>query len=129
MNKNILSIIFIFLFFNFTIFAGDSYSERLYCFKIISFSRGYEIYCSKSQIGYFKYPVEVNKNQVFLTYEGKEFYNQCLFDENVKIFPEILPINIWANNRGEMMKFKKKFGPIIEKNRYRTDSNYGYDKN
>jgi hypothetical protein len=127
MKKSVLSIIFISVFF--LCFSETGQSERLYSFRIISFGRIYEIFCTKKPAGYYKYEIEENKNTIYLTYEGKDFYKQCLFDENYKVISDFLPINIWTNNRGELMKFRKKFGPVIEKDRNRKESGYGYDEN
>jgi hypothetical protein len=127
MKKFILSIIFISVFF--PGFSETIQSERLYGLRILSFSRIYEIYCTKKPVGYYKYEIEENKNIVYLTYEGLDFYKQCLFDENYKVISDFLPLNIWTNTRGELMRFKKKFGPVIEKDRPRKDSGYGYDEN
>jgi len=129
LKKIIMSIIFSFVL-SLAIFPNDnSYSERLYCFKVLSFNKIYEVYCSKKQIGYYKYSEKIASQEVFLTYEGIDFFKKCKFDENIQIYPELLPVNIWTNNRGEQMKFKKKFGPVIEKNKNRSNSNYGFDKN
>ena len=66
---------------------------RLYIFGMISFYVKYEIYCSTEAVGYFKYPALVNDEEYFFTYEGKQFYEQSLFDENfISIACRFLPI-------------------------------------
>jgi len=127
MKKTLLSIFFINIFF--IIFSNTTtVSERLYCFKIFSHHTPYEIYFTKNPMGYYKYEIELDNMKLYLTYEGIDFYNKSFFDEK-PIIGEIFPMNIWTNNRGEMLRFKKKFGPVIEKNRVRKNWDYGYGPN
>ena len=126
----VLSIYFaIFFLINLNSLENATYSERLYCFKIYSFGRNYEIYFTKVKIGYYRYEIPINSDKYFLTYEGKEFYNQCLFDENNQIQKDIYPINIWTNNHGELLKFEKRYNPVIDKNKNRKNYPYSFGKN
>ncbi|OHD16246.1 MAG: hypothetical protein A2086_10970 [Spirochaetes bacterium GWD1_27_9] len=129
MKKTILSIFFVNIFILFFSQEPTNQVERLYAFKILSFSRLYEIYFCKISVGYYKYPITVNNEKIFINYETKEFYEQCLFDENKMIYPTFYPMNIWVNNKGEALKFVKKYGPVINKNRQRKNYPYGFGKN
>jgi hypothetical protein len=106
-----------------------TYSERIYYFKVISFNCDYDIYCTKVQIGYYKYEVSIDDTTIYLTYEGKDFYTQCSFDENEFIDNNVIATNMWANNRGETLNMKKRYGPVIEKDRIRKNYPYGFGKN
>ncbi len=127
MKKTLLSIFFIHIFI--TLCSNTpTVSERLYCFKIFSHHVPYEIYCTKTAMGYYKYEIELNGMKLYLTYEGKDFYNRSFFDEK-PIVGDMYAMNIWTNNRGELLRFKKKFGPVIDKNRERKNWDYGYGPN
>lgn len=91
--------------------------------------RSYEIYFTKVKIGYYKYEITVNGNKCYLTYEGRDFYNRSLFDENIHIGKEIYPMNLWTNNRGELLKFDKRYAPVIDKNKERKNYPYSFGKN
>lgn len=106
-----------------------TYSERLYYFKVVSFSRVYDIYCTKASIGYYKYEIIVGDSKLYITYETKDFYKQCSFDENEFIDVNITPSNMWTNNKGESLNMKKRFGPVIEKDRIKKKYPYGYGEN
>jgi len=36
---------------------------------------------------------------------------------------------MWSNNRGDMLMMKKKYSPVIEKNRKRKNYPFGFGKN
>lgn len=128
MKRIILSTLLLFLSIFFS-YSKQAYSERVYIIKIIAFNCKYELYCTLSSIGYYKYEENINGKTVYLTYEGKEFFSQCKFDENLTILEGIYPCNMWANNKGEMLLMKKRYAPVIEKNRKRKDYPYGFGKN
>lgn len=128
MKKRIISI----FFFNFLLlfFAEENTQyQRLYFFKIISFHTKFEVYCTKEPLGYYKYSQNVNEDTVYLTYEGNKFYEQCKFDENLTVFEPLYPLNIWTNRAGKLIRLKKRFGPVIEKNRKKKNYPYGYGQN
>ncbi|HOV15427.1 MAG TPA: hypothetical protein PK771_14160, partial [Spirochaetota bacterium] len=75
------------------------------------------------------YDITINKENYFLTYEGKEFFNQCLFDESHTIQEGIYPMNLWTNNQGELLKFGKRYSPVIDKNKERKNYPYSFGKN
>jgi len=127
MKRLVLSIFLLNLFF---IFADEDITyERLYFIKIIAFHRKFEIYCTKNPLGYYKYPQIINNEKVYLTYEGNNFFNQCKFDENLAIFDIFYPLAVWTNSKGEMLWLKKKYGPVIDKNREIKNYPYGFGKN
>ncbi|HOJ63870.1 MAG TPA: hypothetical protein PLE45_05565 [Spirochaetota bacterium] len=129
MKNIILSIVFI-IFLNFYyLFSIDKSVERLFCIKFISFNRVYEIYFSKKPVGYYKYKENLDGVEIYFTYEGKEFWEQSKFDENFTILEKFIPTNMYTNGKGESMRFKKKFSPVIEKNRLRKKYPYGYGRN
>ena len=131
MKKTLMSIFFVnifFIIFSNTSTVSELVSERVYCFRIFSHYTPYEIYCTKNPMGYYKYEIEVNSVKLYLTYEGIDFYNKSFFDEK-PIIGEIYVMNVWTNNRGEMLRLKRKFGPVIEKNRERKNWDYGYGPN
>ncbi|OQB69654.1 MAG: hypothetical protein BWX91_00415 [Spirochaetes bacterium ADurb.Bin133] len=130
MKKLLMSTIFYVFFMTNAVYCDiNSYSERLYAFFVLSFHRKYEIYCSKKPIGYYKYKEVVNGCELYLTYEGRDFLKKCKFDENYTVSSDIYPLNIYANNKGEVARFRKKFGPVIEKNRERKRYPHGYGEN
>jgi len=128
MKNKILSIVFI-IFCCINFFSLDSNVERIFCIKFISFNVIYEIYFTKNPIGYYKYKVVIEGNPLYFTYESKDFWEKSQFDENFTILQKNLPTNIYVNSKGECMRFKKKFSPVIEKNRIRKKYPYGYGKN
>jgi len=79
--------------------------------------------------GYYKYPQLIKNKTVYLTYEGNEFYEQCKFDENLTIFEEFYASNMWSNSKGDMLLMKKRYAPVIDKNRKRKNYPYGFGKN
>lgn len=93
---------------------------------MISFYVKYEMYCSTEAIGYFKYPANVGGKEYFFTYEGKLFYEQSMFDENFYIYRLPLPANLWTNNHGELMLFRKAFAPVTDNDRKALHFPYGY---
>lgn len=99
---------------------------RLYIFGMISFYVKYEMYCSTEAVGYFKYPADVGGKEYFFTYEGKQFYDRSMFDENFYIYRFPLPANLWTNNRGELMLFRKAFAPVTDADRKALNFPYGY---
>lgn len=129
MKKFVKGVFLIILVVIFISADKKSYSERLYVFKLSAFNRVYDIYCSKTPIGYYKYPIKVDGVDIYITYETNTFYNQCKFDENFKIYPDLYPSNLWANNKGEAMRLKKRYSPVIEKDRERKHYPHGFGKN
>mgnify|MGYP001202639021 CR=1 FL=1 len=135
MKRNVLSIYFsLFLIISIYPLEDDftsinTYSERIYSFNLYAFGRKYEVYFTKNQIGYYKYDISIDNQKFYLTYEGKQFYNQCTFDENIHIEKEIYPMNIWTNNRGELLKLGKRYAPVIDKNKERKNYPYSFGKN
>lgn len=128
MRKKILLLLFI-LNILIYIFASEIEYARIYCFKIISFNKEYEIYCTIKKNGYYKYPIPFHSLTLYITYEGRTFYKQCEFDENLVVFDKLYPANMWSNSRGEVTRFKKRYGPVIEKDRKRKNYPYGFGKN
>ena len=128
MKKIILSMVFLNLFFIISDEKNIS-TSRIYIFKVIAFHKKYEIFCAKEPAGYYKYPQKINNVIIYLTYEGTQFYNQCKFDENLTLFNCFYTSNIWTNNRGEVFRLKKRYSPVIEKNRKRKNYPYGFGKN
>lgn len=128
MKKCIMSIIFINIFFLPIYAQGNQAVERLYVFRIISFHKKYEIYFALSPCGYYKYQSKYKDLAIYLTYEGKDFYEKCLFDEGVYHYTKIYPLNLWTNKKGEVFRMKKAYGPVTEKDRERTGTDYGYNK-
>ena len=110
--------LFLFIFFILTIvpftfcetYQGNIAVERVYCSRILSFNHIYDIYFTDTPCGYYRFEDTIGDKICYLTYEGREFYRQCL-------------------SRGEMMRFHKKFGPVIEKDRRRKNYPYGYGRN
>ena len=129
--------LFLFIFFILTIvpfsfceeYKGNISVERVYCSRILSFNHIYDIYFTDTPCGYYRFEDTIGDKICYLTYEGREFYRQCLFDENVTIVQNRLALNLYTNSRGEMMRFHKKFGPVIEKDRRRKNYPYGYGRN
>lgn len=127
MKKLVLSIFFInLLYFAYT---NDVVYERIYIFKIVAFNSRYEIFCTPTPNGYYKYPKKIHDTTVYLTYETEIFYNQCLFDENIIVFNDFYPSNMWSNSRGEVLRMKKRYGPVIDKNKERKNYPYSFGKN
>lgn len=127
--KNIILSIFFVIFFYFNIFSIDKSVERLFCIKFLSFNKIYEIYFSKNPCGYYKYKYNLDGIDIYFTYEGKDFFQKSMFDENFTVIEKFLPTNMYTNGKGEVMRFKKKFSPVIDKNRKRKDYPYGYGRN
>lgn len=128
MKNKILSILFIFFYFS-NLFSNDTKVERLYFVKFISFNVIYEIYGTKNPVGYYKYMVFIDDVPFYFTYEGKNFWEKSRFDENFTLLEKFIPMNIYVNSKGEIMRFKKKFSPVIEKNRIKKRYPYGYGRN
>lgn len=122
-----MSMIFLNIILNST--SQENQVERVYIFKIISFNKKYEMFCTKNVNGYYKYPQVINDKTIYLTYEGNEFFEQCKFDENLTVFNDLFASNMWSNNRGDMLMMKKKYSPVIEKNRKRKNYPFGFGKN
>lgn len=122
-----MSMIFLGIILN--TYAQEIQVERVYIFKIISFHKKYEVFCTKKPNGYYKYQQVVNDNTVFLTFEGNEFYEQCKFDENFTVFNDLYASNMWSNSKGDMLMMKKRYAPVIEKNRKRKKYPFGFGKN
>ena len=132
MKKLFLLVFFIGTIVQFTFcdtYQGNIAVERVYCSRILSFNHVYDIYFTEQPCGYYRFEDTIGDKICYLTYEGREFYRQCLFDENVTIVQNRLALNLYTNSRGEMMRFHKKFGPVIEKNRQRKNYPYGYGRN
>lgn len=128
MKKILLSIFFLNFIYLLMPQSGED-TARIYIFKVIAFNAKYEIYCTKQPNGYYKYEDLINNTKVYLTYEGKEFYDQCKFDENLTVFSELYASNMWSNNKGEIINFKKRYSPVTDKNRKRKNYPYGFGKN
>lgn len=128
MKKIIMSIILLNILV-FIISEEGITSQRIYYFKIIAFNKIYDIYCTKAPIGYYKYPQKVNNNTIYITYETNDFYNQSKFDENFTVADFFYPTTIWALSNGSVTKLKKRYGPVIDKNRKRKNYPYGFGKN
>ena len=128
MKKIILSIILLNILTYSTMQEKKS-AQRIYYFKIIAFHKIYDIYCTKNPIGYYKYPQKVNNNTIYVIYETNDFYNQSKFDENFTIADFFYPTTLWALNNGSITKLKKRYGPVIDKNRKRKKYPYGFGKN
>jgi hypothetical protein len=103
--------------------------QRLYAVRVITFSKVYEIYFTKIQCGYYRYSVNLGSDNLFMTYEGKDFYEQSRFDENFTIISSYLPMNIWTDDKGQLWILKKRFSPVIEKDRILKKYEYGYGEN
>ena len=127
--KKILLIINLVSFLLVAYAQNDSEVSRIYYFKIIAFYEKYDIFCTKDIIGYYKYAQKINNITVYLTYEANIFFNKCKYDENLTIFDVFYPSSMWANNRGEILRFKKRYAPVIEKNRRRKNYPYGFGRN
>lgn len=122
--------LFIFIISFFNIYSEEANtSERIYMFKVLSFNKKIEVYCTKRPMGYYKYPQKVNTEIVYLTYETNEFYNQCTWDENFTVFNQFYPMTIWTNSKGEVLRLKKRYGPVIQKDREKKHYPYGFGKN
>ena len=104
-------------------------AQRIYYFKIIAFNKIYDVYCTKIPIGYYKYPQKINNNTIYVTYETNDFYNQSKFDENFTVADFFYPTTIWALSNGSVTRLKKRYGPVIDKNRERKNYPYGFGKN
>lgn len=127
--KKIFSIITLFFLIQSLFCENKITAERIYIFKVMAFNQEIEFYCAKKQIGYYKYPQAVQNTIVYLTYEGNIYFIQCKFDENFVIFNSLYPANIWANSKGEVLNFKKKYEPVINKNKKSKNYPYGFGKN
>jgi hypothetical protein len=110
-------------------YSLENRQSRLYIVKFIAFNTGYELYCAYEECGYYKYPVKIEDKTVYLTYEGRDFFNRSKFDENFTLFKEFYPSTVWTNNNGTLFNLKKKYSPVIEKNRERKEFPYGFGKN
>ncbi len=120
--------VFINILFN--IFSEENVTgERIYYFKIIAFNKIYDIYCTKLPISYYKYQQKVNNEIIYVTYETNDFYNQSKFDENFYVADFFYPTSIWALSNGSVTRLKKRYGPVIDKNRERKNYPFGFGKN
>lgn len=130
MKKKIYSIALMFILasklFSQSVNHESNDVTRLYIFGMISFYVKYEMYCSTEAVGYFKYPANVAGKEYFFTYEGKQFYDQSMFDENFYIYRLPLPANLWTNKRGELLLFRKAFAPVTDADRKALNFPYGY---
>ncbi len=128
MKKIILSIFFLNLLFGF--FPDQKIKiERVYIFRLFTFHQRYEIFCTKNPLGYYKYPQRINNIVVYLTFETNDFFEQSKFDEKIIVENFFYPSNIWTNNKGEVLRFRKRYSPVIEKNRKRKNYPFGFGKN
>ena len=127
--KRSLCILYLLLISICFVFGGEIETQRIYCNRIISFHRVYDIYFTQQRCGYYKYPKEIGGQQCYLTYEGADFYEKCTYDSDMYLVSQNIPMNIYTNSQGEVMRFKKKFGPVIDKNRKRKNYPYGYGQN
>ncbi len=127
-KKILLSILFI-LFSLLPLFQQDNesvYDERIYVAKFIAFYVKWEVYFTKSPAGYYRYEGEFNGESVYFTYEGLDFYNKSLFDEDFYIYQFPVPSLMWTNNRGEVYRLKKRFAPVTTEDREGVGFKYGY---
>ncbi len=128
MKKILLSIIIIHILF-YSAAQENIKAERVYYFKIITFNRVYDIYCTKSPMGYYKYEQKIKDTIIYITYETNKFYNQSTFDENFTVSDFYYPTTIWALSNGSVTRLKKRYGPVIDKNRKRKNYPFGFGKN
>jgi hypothetical protein len=128
MKKIILSIFLLNILFT-LIPQENIIAERIYYFKIIAFHKIYDIYCTKNPMGYYKYPQKINDSTIYVTYETSDFYNQSKFDEKFTVADFFYPTTLWALSNGSVTKLKKRYGPVIDKNRKRKNYPYGFGKN
>jgi hypothetical protein len=98
-------------------------------FKVIAFYQVIEFYCTKNSMGGYKYPQQISNTTVYLTYEANSFFKQSKFDEYFTLFESLYPANIWVNSRGEALNFKKRYSPVIDKNKKRKNYPFGFGKN
>jgi len=123
------ALLFLFFSTNLYISALEEKESRIYIIKIISFHTVYELYCTTEVNGYYKYPQKFEDKTIYLTYESNDFFNQSKFDENFTIVPTLLPSTMWSSNNGSVFRLKKRYSPVIEKNRERKNYPYGFGKN
>lgn len=103
--------------------------SRIYIIKIISFNVITDIYCTFEPNGYYKYPQKIKERTVYLTYETDNFYKKSGFDENFFVFDPFIPSNMWSNKDGSVVKLKRNYSPVIEKNRERKNYPSSFSKN
>ena len=130
MKKTFLSMI-ITAFFLTGLFPATTGSReltvsRIYSFRVIAFHKKYELFCTLEPRGYYKYPAYVQEKKIYLTYEGEEFFKQCLFDESIYYYPGLYALALWTNNKGQMFRMKKAYGPVIDNDKEATGTDYGY---
>lgn len=113
------------LFLAFTLKA-EIKTAQLYFFRYIAFHKKYDLYCTTTPCGYYKYEVKFGEATIYLTYEGREFYRQSLFDENIWHYSKLYPLSIWTNSRGELFRLKNGYGPVIDRDKKGTGHDYGY---
>lgn len=124
--KTILAILLLSIFsLNTTNFPVQEVT-KLKMFSFVSFYAKYEMYCSSTPTGYFKYPSKVAEKTYYFTYEGKEFFRQSQFDENFFIYNFPTTAHIYSNNRGELLRLKKGYAPVSKTDRKALNSPYGY---
>jgi hypothetical protein len=125
------TILFLFVNILLSSFADNSEDgmQRLYTIRVISFNAIYDVYFTKKSCGYYKYEIDIPGSKVFATYEGRDFYNQCRFDENFTVISESIPSNIWSYENGELVLLKKRYSPVIEKDRVLKKYRLGFGRN
>ncbi|MCG8571704.1 MAG: hypothetical protein MJB14_16335 [Spirochaetes bacterium] len=125
MKKKCFFLLFIFFLSSLNALEGVK-NSRIYIFRIISFHKKYELYCSLEPCGYYKYPVYFYDATIYLTYETQQFYQHCLFDENCLFYTKLYPSTMWTNSRGEMFRLKQGYAPVIDLDKTHTGHPYGY---
>lgn len=126
MKKYALSIVITFFILN--LFSQDNNQgglEQIYSFRIIAFHKKYDFYCTMNPKGYYRFPAAYGEATIYLTYETREFYNQCFFDENITLLSRFYPTTMWTNRAGEVYRLKKRYAPVIERDREGTGHKYG----
>jgi hypothetical protein len=103
--------------------------ERIYMVKLLAFHDKFEVYCTLNQSGYYRYREDVLGREVYVTYETRNFIRQSRFDENMRFFEPFHPMTMWSLASGEVTRLKRRYGPVIDKNRERKGYPYGFGKN
>lgn len=100
--------------------------SRVLIFRMISFNAKFEVYCTEYKTGYFRYSEYVGDKEYYFTYEAVKFFRQSKFDPDYFIYAGPAASNLWTNQRGEMMLFRKRFAPVTDRDRAALNFPYGY---
>lgn len=119
---------FFFLSLNVLSYADDNKSSQLYLFRVISFHEVLDLYCSQIKCGYYRYEVEIENEKFYMTYEGRDFYKQSLFNENFTILMPPLSTTLWTFHDGTTTRLKRAYKPVIDNDKKKTRTEYGYDR-